>query len=121
MPSISGSRLIILTFTANWLLLLFNLLPFFPLDGGRAARALLSLRWHPNRATMWVTTAGMIGGGLLMLLALTRGGVGSKLLLSAATLFVLYYSIESFAAAAGRPKPMVPRPPDVINWRGPSK
>jgi Zn-dependent protease len=51
-------------------LMLFNLLPLFPLDGGRALRALLSFRVHPNRATMWVTNVGIAGGGVLVLLAL---------------------------------------------------
>ena len=49
--------------TINTALMLFNLLPFFPLDGGRAIRGLLTMRWQPNRVTLWVTTAGMIGGG----------------------------------------------------------
>ncbi|MBM4062364.1 MAG: hypothetical protein FJ265_14890 [Planctomycetes bacterium] len=54
----------------NLALLAFNLLPIFPLDGGRALRALLAMRWHPNRATLWVTTLGVAGGGLLVLLAM---------------------------------------------------
>lgn len=49
-------------------LLLFNLLPFFPLDGGRCLRALLAMRVHPNRATMWATSIG-IGGGIVMVVA----------------------------------------------------
>jgi Zn-dependent protease len=49
----------------NLSLLLFNLLPIFPLDGGRTLRALLSLRWHPNLATMWATAVG-IGGGIVL-------------------------------------------------------
>ena len=53
-------------------LLLFNLLPFFPLDGGRALRSLLAMRVHPNRATLWATTIGMIGGAGLVLVALLR-------------------------------------------------
>ena len=58
--------------TTNVGLLLFNLLPIFPLDGGRSLRALLSMRWHPNRATMWATTIGFVGGGLLILSGLFR-------------------------------------------------
>lgn len=60
-------------------LLLFNLLPIFPLDGGRALRALLAMRWHPNRATMWVTIGGFVGGGLLILYALQGGGIHSTI------------------------------------------
>jgi Zn-dependent protease len=63
----------------NQSLLLFNLLPIFPLDGGRTLRALLSLKWHPNLATMWATTVGMIGGGVLVVLGLTRPGFQSTI------------------------------------------
>lgn len=59
-------------FQANLWMLLFNLLPVFPLDGGRALRALLSFRVHPNRATMWVTTIGIVGGSVIAVLALLR-------------------------------------------------
>jgi Zn-dependent protease len=60
-------------------LLLFNLLPVFPLDGGRALRALLAMRWHPNRVTLWVTSGGFVGGGLLMLYALAGGRIESTI------------------------------------------
>lgn len=63
----------------NQTLLLFNLLPIFPLDGGRAVRALLSMRFHPNRATMWVANVGIGGGALLALLALTRADLWSSI------------------------------------------
>lgn len=63
--------------TTNVTLLLFNLLPIFPLDGGRVARALLSMRWHANRATMWVTAVGIGGGIALIVLALFRPAVAS--------------------------------------------
>ncbi len=43
-------------------LLLFNLLPIFPLDGGRVLRAVLSMRLQPNRATLWATRIGTVGG-----------------------------------------------------------
>lgn len=66
--------------TTNLALMLFNLLPFFPLDGGRAARGLLALKWHPNRVTLWATTAGMIGGGLMMFVAFTRARIESTIL-----------------------------------------
>ena len=63
----------------NTSLLLFNLLPFFPLDGGRVLRAVLSLKVHPNRATLWATTVGMIGGGLIVFFALTRVDLESSI------------------------------------------
>lgn len=60
-------------------LLTFNLLPLFPLDGGRTARGLLSLRWHPNRVTLWVTSIGIFGGGLLALSSLMQRGIGGSI------------------------------------------
>ena len=72
-----------ITFTVWYLwvtnlgLLLFNLIPFFPLDGGRCLRALLAMRVHPNRATMWATSIGIGGGVLLIILALGRPGIES--------------------------------------------
>jgi Zn-dependent protease len=56
--------------TTNLTLLLFNLLPIFPLDGGRVLRALLSLRVHANQATLWVGTLGIVGGTCLVLYGL---------------------------------------------------
>lgn len=65
--------------TTNVWLLLFNLLPIFPLDGGRCLRALLAMRVHPNRATLWATTVGMVGGGVLILLGFTRSDLESTI------------------------------------------
>lgn len=65
--------------TTNATLLVFNLLPIFPLDGGRVLRALLSMRWHANRATMWVTALGIGGGVVLAVLGLWRQDVGGTI------------------------------------------
>jgi hypothetical protein len=65
---------------ANQTLLLFNLLPVFMLDGGRALRALLAMRVHPNLATLWVTTVGFVGGGLMILYGFTRASVDGVIL-----------------------------------------
>lgn len=63
----------------NQTLLLFNLLPVFPLDGGRALRALLAMKVHPNRATLWAAHIGIGGGMVMMMIALTRTSVESSI------------------------------------------
>ncbi|MBL8754292.1 MAG: M50 family metallopeptidase [Planctomycetes bacterium] len=66
---------------ANAWLLVFNLLPIYPLDGGRCLRALLALRWHPNLATMWAGTIGIVGGVMLAVYGFTRPGFARTILL----------------------------------------
>ena len=60
--------------TTNEVLFVFNLLPIFPLDGGRVLRAVLSMKYHPNRATMWAANVGIVGGIVIAMLAMTRRG-----------------------------------------------
>jgi Zn-dependent protease len=65
----------------NLWLLAFNILPFFPMDGGRALRGLIALRWHANLATLRAAQIGLLGGFGLMLYGLGRGGFGGSILL----------------------------------------
>jgi Zn-dependent protease len=67
-------------FTTNLTLLLFNLLPVFPMDGGRVLRSLLSMRVHPNRATMWATSIGIAGGAAMAMWGLFEARVESTIL-----------------------------------------
>jgi len=56
----------------NLLLLIFNLLPVYPLDGGQILRALLWFPLGEIRSLQIASVVGLIGGGALALLALLR-------------------------------------------------
>lgn len=58
--------LIVVFFVLNMLLGSFNLLPAFPLDGGRVLRALLSKKYSRTRATILAGRIGMWGAVLLL-------------------------------------------------------
>ncbi len=85
----------------NLLLAAFNLLPGFPLDGGRALRALLWRRWERERATRVAIEAGRM-------LALVVVGVGVWLLVRRRdlsglwTIGVGWFLYQAAATAAAR-------------------
>jgi Zn-dependent protease/CBS domain-containing protein len=56
--SIESGDLVVNVFRVNVLLLLFNLIPAFPMDGGRVLRAILASRMTYARATQVAATVG---------------------------------------------------------------
>ena len=57
---------------ANLKLALFNLLPLWPMDGGRVLRSLLASHMSLAKATRWAAALGVTGGILMAAAALTR-------------------------------------------------
>ncbi len=105
----------------NIVLGVFNLLPAFPMDGGRILRAMLSVRLGPARATY---VAAKVGRFVAVMMGLAGLWSGNFLLLMIA-IFV-YYGAGAEAAGARRREalgglriaelvPMIRRPPRTIS------
>lgn len=75
---------ILLVRDLNLTLLVFNLLPFYPMDGGSILRAALSTRMHANRASLIAARVGMGGAVALAIAALFIGRLYSGILLAIA-------------------------------------
>jgi stage IV sporulation protein FB len=58
---------------SNIMLAVFNLLPVFPMDGGRVLRSLLSRKFGHEKATFYAVRVGQIGGAGLAVLAFCYG------------------------------------------------
>jgi Zn-dependent protease len=67
-----GLRLLSMLFWANLILAAFNLLPAFPLDGGRIFRGLLTVRLGWVRATIWAASVGQVAAAVLILVGLVH-------------------------------------------------
>ena len=65
-------RILSLLFWANLILAAFNLLPAFPLDGGRILRGLLTTRMGWVRATVWAASIGQVAALVLILVGLMQ-------------------------------------------------
>lgn len=79
----------------NALLLIFNLLPVYPLDGGQILR---SVRWYfmgPVKSLLVATSIGFLGGGALLVLGLVTGRLWTIVLAG----FLLFNCWRSFRFA----------------------
>ena len=86
----------------NVLMVLFNLLPAFPMDGGRVLRALLALRLSHARATRVAT---LVGQGAALLLAVAGPALFHSGMLVVVALFVFLAAGQERAMAGARETP----------------
>lgn len=71
----SSATMLIWLLNANVILVLFNMIPAFPLDGGRVLRALLGMVMEPTRATTISAGVGQIMALALGALAIFAGQI----------------------------------------------
>lgn len=57
----------LITFAVNWVLLVINLLPILPLDGGRIVRTMLLSRMHPELVDRFAVQVSIFASSLLAL------------------------------------------------------
>jgi stage IV sporulation protein FB len=68
-------RYVYLTYAISYSLLIFNLLPILPLDGGQMLRALLWWWIGYYRATLIACVVGMVGSSLMLMAAIKLGSI----------------------------------------------
>jgi Zn-dependent protease len=84
-------------------LLFFNLLPIFPLDGGRILQALLWFRLRYYRATMITTVVGMVGSVLMVMWGITQiaSWYGLMLICIGGSCLLTCYQLRAHLKTAG--------------------
>jgi predicted transcriptional regulator len=70
LEAITGKNFLLMLMYVNLLIVAFNLIPAFPMDGGRILRALLSLRFDRLKATRYSMLAGQVFGSLFALVGI---------------------------------------------------
>ena len=78
---ISLCGLVATLFLINSVLILFNLIPAFPMDGGRVLRGLLSMTYGWERGTRWAARLGQILAVFFIMTSFVTGGSWTLLLI----------------------------------------
>lgn len=121
--SAPGSDLAVFLYDLNWInlgLLIFNILPVFPLDGGQIVRGLLWFPFGEFRSLQIASMIGLVGGAILGILGLMAGSIWWAIL----AFFLLsraWYGWQQAKAmiAMSRmqtPVPPSPTPPQYPRW-----
>lgn len=87
---VHGSNFLYSLYVVNLFLAAFNLIPAFPMDGGRILRALLGFKYNYVRAT---ALAGMVGKVIAVVL-IAVGLLTLNLLLVLVGMFIVFFSRE---------------------------
>lgn len=123
LPENSAVALVNTMFAANIAMFLFNLLPAFPMDGGRVFRALLALGGNYTAATVIAARTGQF---VAILFVLCGSGAFSRwvpdLIFTPTLLFIGVFIFFSAAAECRMverryaPQPWTPLPPDETQF-----
>lgn len=119
--SADAHRVVVDLWAINLFVLLFNLLPFYPLDGGQIVRALLWFKIGPSRSLRAAAVLGVIGAALLGSYAIWQSSIWIGILAfflfsQASAAFQHANNMELEADVAARevkvvPPPITPRNP----------
>jgi Zn-dependent protease len=88
-------QLVVTVAQINYVLLVFNILPVYPLDGGQILRSLLWFVMGRHRSLMVATVVGLIGAGGFIILAVYR----QSLWLGVISFYILMTCWSSFRQA----------------------
>lgn len=80
---------LVMTFYANWLSLLINLIPVYPLDGGQMTKSVLTLFWGRESSASTYIIIGFVAAILMLLVGL--GANNNWLTTIGAFVFILNY------------------------------
>ncbi len=83
-------------YQVSWLLLLFNLLPVFPLDGGQLLQTMLWPKFGYYKSMLFATTTGMVGAVIMGMVGLATGA-----------LLLLFIAISGFMTSMGMRRQLV--------------
>lgn len=79
----------------NVVLLIFNMLPVYPLDGGQTLRSLLWFKLGPIRSLFYASAVGLVGCAGLLVYALVNQSIWATILV----LLIGSYCWRAFKAA----------------------
>lgn len=111
MQTPSAATFLVWLFAANVSLVLFNLIPAFPLDGGRILRAVLAMRMSHPRAT---AIASSVGQGFALLFGLI-GFLTGHVMLVLVAVFVFFGAGQENAVTQARTHLSTMRVGDAYN------